>query len=148
METKSKIVLSIMSYSTSPGPRYCDQGDDSGEDFYHQILNAKFYEAYTSDTILVVDLDGPDGYASSFLDEAFGNLVYDFGKDVVKKHIIIKSDEEPEWKSMLVNDTFEEWEKRRKDSDAPKVTKEHEDWYRIDNNTMKKGKWIPIYIGK
>lgn len=148
METKSKIVLSIITYSTSPGPRYCDQGDDSGEDFYHQILNARFYEAYTNDAILVVDLDGPDGYASSFLDEAFGNLVYDFGKDVVKKHLIIKSEEEPEWISMLVNDTFEEWEKRRKDSDAPKVTKEHEDWYRIDNNSIKKGKWIPIYIGK
>lgn len=148
MEKKSKIVLSILSYSTSPGPRYCDQGDDSGEDFYHQILNAKFHEAYASDAILVVDLDGPDGYASSFLDEAFGNLVYDFGKDVVKKHLEIKSDEEPEWISMLVNDTFEEWEKRRKDCDAPKITKEHEDWYRIDNNSMKKGKWIPIYIGK
>ena len=66
----------------------------------------------------------------------------------MKKHLEIKSDEEPEWISMLVNDTFEEWEKRRKDCDAPKITKEHEDWYRIDNNSMKKGKWIPIYIGK
>lgn len=148
MEAKKKIVLSIISYSASPGPRYCEQGDDSGEDFYHQVLNAKFYEACINDAILVVDLDGPDGYASSFLDEAFGNLIYDFGKDNVKKKVEIKSEEEPEWISMLENDTYQEWEKRRVKGDAPKVTAEHTEWYRLENNKLKRAQWIPMCTGK
>jgi|GEM_PF-316670 hypothetical protein len=148
METKDNLRLNILSYSQSPGPRYCNQGEDSGEDFYHKTLNAKFYEAYKKQTKLVVDLDGPDGYASSFLDEAFGNLIYDFGIDLVKDFLEMKSDEEPEWKEMLYNYTFTEWDKRRKDRKEPKVTKEHDAWYRLVDTTIKKEIWTRSSSGK
>lgn len=147
MDTE-KILLKILDYSTSPGPRYCSQGDDSGEDFYHKVLNKKFAEAYKQNKKLIVDLDGPDGYASSFLDEAFGNLVFDFSiKNVIEK-VIIKSEEEPEWLDMLTKDTYIEWEKRRKDGNNPKVTKDHTAWYRINNDNLELKVWITLSSGK
>ena len=85
---EQKDILRIIDYSMSPGPRYCNQGDDSGEDFYHVQLNSAFAKAYSSSKQLLIDLDGPDGYASSFLDEAFGNLIYDFSQELVSKIII------------------------------------------------------------
>jgi len=139
---KQTIKLMVMEYSPSPGPRYSNQGDDSGEDFYHTRLNAAFQQAVSTEKQLEVNLDGPDGYASSFLDEAFGNLVYDFGVDVVKNHLSILSDEEPEWKSMLEGETFSEWEKRRKDQKAPKKTVPHEAWYKNDGSKTSSNVWI------
>lgn len=126
---KQKISISVLDYSTSPGPRYCSQGDDSGEDFYHKILNEHFKLAFEKDSILEVNLDGPDGYASSFLDEAFGNLIFDFGIDNVKKHINIISKEEPEWIVMIKEESFVQWEERRKDNKEPKKTVKHESWW-------------------
>lgn len=70
--------IAVINYSLDPGPRYVRQGEDSGEDYYHKVLNHEFYEALISGQVLEVSLDGTSGYASSFLDEAFGNLVYDF----------------------------------------------------------------------
>lgn len=148
METKDVINLRVLSYSSSPGPRYCNQGDDSGEDFYHQVLNSKFYEAISSNATLVVDLDGPDGYASSFLDEAFGNLVYDFGISLVNSRVVIKSDEEPEWITMLKNFTFKEWERRRQKNEDPKITQDHSEWYRFVNNKIELKKWMLLSSGK
>lgn len=39
---------------------------------------------HSKDLMLLVDLDGTSGYPSSFLDEAFGELVYDFSLEEVK----------------------------------------------------------------
>lgn len=36
----------LSDFSMSPGPRYCKQGPDSGEEFYHKVLNRRFAEAY------------------------------------------------------------------------------------------------------
>jgi len=132
---KEKNIIIIADYSKSPGPRYCYQGDDSGEDFYHKILNDKFKISLEKEIILIVNLDGPDGYASSFLDEAFGNLVYDFGLQNVKKYIKIISDEEPEWIDMIENETYIQWEQRRKDSQDPKKTTDHPAWWRYNFST-------------
>jgi hypothetical protein len=126
----------------SPGPRYCYQGDDSGEDFYHKVLNGKFKESFEKNEILIVNLDGPDGYASSFLDEAFGNLVFDFGLNNVKGRIEIISEEEPEWIEMIETETYEQWEQRRKENSAPKKTVVHDEWYRYINNSFEKKKWV------
>ena len=30
----------LSDFSMSPGPRYCKQGPDSGEEFYHKVLYA------------------------------------------------------------------------------------------------------------
>lgn len=142
MANEKYLILNVMDYSTSPGPRYCNQGDDSGEDFYHSLLNQRFYESLKEKKILKVILDGPDGYASSFLDEAFGNLVYDFGIETVRKNIEFVSNEEPEWISMIQEDTYMEWEERRESSQAPSITAKHDPWYRLIGTQIEKGEWI------
>jgi hypothetical protein len=67
------------------------------QEFYDKCLKFAFQQAIDENESLVVDLDGTEGYATSFLDEAFVRLVRDFGKDVVLKNIEIISDEEPDW---------------------------------------------------
>jgi hypothetical protein len=143
MEEQKNLIL-ISEYSQSPGPRYCRQGDDSGEDFYHKVLNEKFKETLEQGSELVVNLDGPDGYASSFLDEAFGNLVFDFGLDNVRHRVKIISNEEPEWIDMIEKETYGQWEQRRRDKQYPKKTIDHEGWWRYDfaNNLTEKQRWI------
>lgn len=144
---KQKYNIRVMDFSTSPGPRYTNQGEDSGESYYHDVLNEEFNKAINNNMILVVDLDGPDGYASSFLDEAFGNLIYDFGVAFVKDHLEIKSNEEPEWIEMLTADTFEKWETRRNNNQQPIVTTSHKAWDRLHDGKIEKRQWIS-YSGK
>lgn len=139
---KQIIHLRVDDYTMSPGPRYSLQGDDSGEDFYHKILNFQFRKAWEQNCILEVNLDGPDGYASSFLDEAFGNLVYDFGLENVKGTLTIVSDEEPEWIDMLLNETFIEWEERRISTRMPKKTDDHTPWTKLTNGQFEDQVWI------
>ncbi len=136
METKENIIVNIKDYSMSPGPRYVNQGCASGEDFYHKVLNKNFAEAYQKGLKLIVVLDGVDGYASSFLDEAFGNLVYDFGVNAVEGILIIESKEEPEWITMIETSTFNEWEKRRENNDSPKYSVEHEERYVLEGDSI------------
>ena len=141
---KQKVTIVISDYSKSPGPRYCSQGDDSGEDFYHKILNEKFKDAFEQKIELNVNLDGPDGYASSFLDEAFGNLVFDFGLENVQNRVKIISEEEPEWIEMIEKETYVQWEQRRTSNQKPKKTTEHEAWWRYNfaKKTNEKQVWI------
>lgn len=134
--------LIVAKYSEYPGPRYCIQGEYSGEDFYHQTLNSYFADAYEKKVKLFVYLDGTAGYASSFLDEAFGNLVYDFSKKIVQTYIEIVSNQEPDWKSMILNDVFDDWENRRLTRKPPKKTAKHKSWYRLVDNTLKKEVWL------
>lgn len=141
MEGKS-ITLAIAEYSEYPGPRYCDQGDCSGEDFYHTKLNPTFALAILKEAKLTIILDNTAGYASSFLDEAFGNLVYDFTLQKVKENLTIISKEEPDWKAMIINEVFVDWEERRINSTHPKKTIKHPDWYRFSNGQMEKKKWL------
>jgi len=44
---------------------------------------------------LLVDLDGGYGYATSFLEEAFGGLARLHGSEGVSKTLIFRSEEEP-----------------------------------------------------
>lgn len=131
-------IADIMEY---PGLRNCNISDDSGEEFYHSYLNKAFYDVFEKKENLVIDLDGTAGYASSFLDEAFGNLVYDFTLENVKKYVSIKSSEEPHWKSMIETKTFIEWEKRRREGKRPTVTQNHLPWYRIQEGVMERKVW-------
>ncbi|MEO9021765.1 MAG: STAS-like domain-containing protein [Ginsengibacter sp.] len=136
-----KTISVLDSFSEFPALRHCIISDKSGEEFYHRVLNKKFKEAYEKNEKLTVNLDATAGYASSFLDEAFGNLVYDFTLDVVKSKIEIISEQEPHWKEMIINQTYPQWEKRRRDGKVPKVTADHEPWYRLINNELKLNKW-------
>ena len=44
---------------------------------------------------LIVDLDGAAGYATSFLEEAFGGLAREFGSQAVSNTLELKSNDEP-----------------------------------------------------
>ena len=48
----------------------------------------------------------------------------------------------------MLNDTYEEWEKRRKGGKAPKITIEHPKWYRFINNKLVQKQWIHLSSGK
>lgn len=134
----------LTQFSESPGPRYCRQGKWSGEQFYHEILNQAFGKAYKNGETLTLDLDGTDGYMSSFLDEAIGNLVYDFGMQAVKDYLIIISKEEPVWKKVIENEVIPEWSKYKREGTLPKKTsrKNHPSWFRLINGELRENVWI------
>ena len=111
---KEKTISILESFSEYPGLRHCSISDESGEEFYHKVLNSEFKTVIDNQLLLVVNLDGTAGYAPSFLDEAFGNLVFDFSLDTVKSHIKIVSIQEPSWIELIENQTYVEWEERRK----------------------------------
>lgn len=136
-----KTISIVKDFDEYPGLRNCTISEASGEEFYHKLLNKKFTQAFNKREPLEVVLDGTGGFASSFLDEAFGNLVYDFTLDVVKKFLVIVSNEEPHWKDMIENQTMPQWEERRKKKDPVKVTAEHEAWNRLSNNELISKVW-------
>jgi hypothetical protein len=129
------IISVVDSFSEFPGLRNCNISDKSGEEFYHKVLNNEFYTVFIAGVKLTVNLDCTSGYAPSFLDEAFGNLVYDFTLKNVKNHIEIISDQEPHWKEMIERETYNQWENRRKEGKHPTVTAVHPAWWRIVDNT-------------
>jgi len=115
-----KTLIKVIDFTEYPGVRYKHQGDnDTGEDFYYDIIKSSFQLALDENKILEVDLDGTAGYASSFLDESFGNLVYDFEYDKIKNHLKIISFEEPDWVNVIFEETLPEW-KRKKDDNQPR----------------------------
>lgn len=136
MAEQNEININVRDFSLSPGPRYVKQGDSSGELFYHEVLNKKFYEAIKENKKVIANLDGVDGYMSSFLDEAFGNLVYDFGLEEVQNRLSFISTEEPEWIEMITKETYTAWIKRRKKKSAPKITVEHPDWKQFSGGSF------------
>ncbi len=89
------ISLSIAkNFSETPGPRSREEGDFSGEQFLDEWLNPSFIKARDSHQSLVVDLDGVVGYATSFLEAAFGGLARIYGsQDVLKTLELICKDE-------------------------------------------------------
>ena len=82
-------------FSVTPGARYRTDGDFSGQEFFEEILGEKFLSVIDADNTLIVNLDGTDGYATSFLDEAFGGLARKYGKDLVFSKVNFISEEEP-----------------------------------------------------
>jgi hypothetical protein len=70
MSTQKKINL-VDDFTNAPGGRYRWQGDHSGEEFREDFLLPAFEEAQQ----VVIDLNGALGLPSSFLDEAFGELL-------------------------------------------------------------------------
>lgn len=91
------IMLNVTDFTTMPGARYRADGDASGEEFRDTFLKPRYVEAVSTGERLRVDLDGTDGYATSFLEEAFGGLAREFDQADVLSRIEIKSDEEPRW---------------------------------------------------
>ena len=68
------LILRVTEFTGTPGPRKRIQGDFSGQQFLEEYLLPRFDEAVRLGVKLIVHLDGTEGYATSFLEEAFGGL--------------------------------------------------------------------------
>ena len=66
-------------FVTTPGARYKADGSFSGEEFREKFLEPYFQDPKDYSKIVVI-LDGTEGYATSFLEEAFGGLARKYGK--------------------------------------------------------------------
>lgn len=82
-------------FSETPGPRYRTDGKFSGEEFRHKVLLPAFLKARSLGVELLVDLDGTEGYATSFLEESFGGIAREYGATDLERVLQLKSDEEP-----------------------------------------------------
>jgi len=82
-------------FSETPGPRTREEGDFSGEQFLEELLLPRFKDAVSKGAQLLVDLDGTEGYATSFLEAAFGELARRCDPAEVVKVIVLKSNDEP-----------------------------------------------------
>lgn len=93
---ENTVTLNVASeFSQTPGPRFRTEGRYSGEEFRETILRKRFDEAVKEGAKLQVDLDGGYGYATSFLEEAFGGLARLYDPATVLDTLCFKSKEEP-----------------------------------------------------
>ncbi|HUX66770.1 MAG TPA: STAS-like domain-containing protein [Terriglobales bacterium] len=89
-------VLSVArEFSKTPGPRAEAEGPHSGEKFLRTRLLKRFLDAQRQGRKLLVDLDGTEGYATSFLEAAFGGLARNFPAATVLDTLEFKSSDEP-----------------------------------------------------
>jgi hypothetical protein len=93
MNYAQRIVIAT-DFSDAPGARYRIDGPKSGQEFLEDLLRPKLLAAQEADGGLLVDLDGTWGYASSFVSGSFGALAREFGEDLLRKHMSLKSDED------------------------------------------------------
>lgn len=80
-------------YTTTPGARYITDGDFSGEEFRQKFLEPEFKK--TSAGKITVILDGTEGFATSFLEEAFGGLAREFGSSICLARLDFISNDDP-----------------------------------------------------
>lgn len=66
-----KVINIAREFSEVPVGRFYSDGPDSGERFRDELLEPALRE---NDRVRI-ELDGTDGYGSSFLEEAFGGIV-------------------------------------------------------------------------
>jgi hypothetical protein len=82
-------------FTTTPGPRLRIEGEFSGEQFRDEWLEPKYKEAVAQNLKLFVDLDGTEGYGTSFLEEAFGGLARKYDGTDLLTRLEFKSEDEP-----------------------------------------------------
>jgi hypothetical protein len=89
----TKIIEIAKDFSPTPGGRYVTDGPDSGQLFRDRLLAPAISRALNEGSKVVVILDGPRGYLSSFLEEAFGGLirVCGFSKHTLARHLEIRA---------------------------------------------------------
>lgn len=75
-------------FSESPGGRSKKVGEFSAEEFLEKYLQ-QIKDAILENKKVELELDGTEGYRSSFLEEVFGKLSLTLGKDKIKDDIII-----------------------------------------------------------
>lgn len=89
------VVLRVAEFTTTPGPRHPHEGQFSGEQFRENYLVPGFNEARSRGVSLLVDMGGTEGYASSFLEEAFGGLARRYSAAEVLAVLHVKSEARP-----------------------------------------------------
>jgi hypothetical protein len=90
------LMLSVArEFSETPGPRAPEEGNFSGLQFLDRLLLPRYKEAVQQREELLVDFDGTEGYATSFLEAAFGGLARLFKPAEVLKILRFKCDDEP-----------------------------------------------------
>jgi len=82
-------------FTETPGPRSRDEGEFSGDEFREELLEPAFLKARAEKSSLVVDLDGTVGYATSFLEAAFGGLAREYEPADVLATIEVICQDEP-----------------------------------------------------
>ena len=82
--------IRVIDFTRYPGPRFKKLGEGSGEEFRDLYLVPLFKEPSADEDILI-DLDGTEGYPTSFLEEAFGGLARIFGAARVLKRLKFQS---------------------------------------------------------
>ena len=117
------ILIKVLDFTEYPDVRYIEQDENSGEQFYYDVVKPNYEKAISENKILLVDLDNTAGYASSFLDEAFGNLVYDFEYKLITNHLKIKSEQEPDWVEIILNEILPSWKKKKEKGNPRKEVK-------------------------
>lgn len=96
MTEMEDLYLNVASeFSDTPGPRSRDEGEFSGQEFLDNILRPRFEEALRNKTLLHINLDGTAGYATSFLEAAFGGLARQFPPETLLKVLTFTSRDEP-----------------------------------------------------
>lgn len=87
-----KIINIAKDFTDTPGARYYNDGDFPGEEFRDRFLKNIFNE-YDK---IIINLDGTEGYPTSFSEEAFGGLARIYPIDDVLNKLEFISDEEPD----------------------------------------------------
>ena len=99
-----KVILNILKdFTLTPGPRFRQEGPFSGEEFREEYLVPKFEEARRDKTKLLIDLDGPAGYATSFLEESFGGLARVYSSEEVLETLEFKSEDDVYLKDDIIS---------------------------------------------
>lgn len=86
----------VEEFTNIPGGRTREDGPFSGQEFFEEYLLPRFIESMKKNEKLTIEMDGGYGYGSSFLEEAFGNLVRElYGKyDEIWENLIIISNDD------------------------------------------------------
>ena len=83
-------------YTKIPGVREEIEGDFPGEEFLQKILLPKFKQAIEEKKKLFIDLDDTAGYATSFLESAFGGLAREYKQSkIILDNLEFKSEDDP-----------------------------------------------------
>lgn len=94
--TPTQIYIKISKdFTRTPGARKMDEGNYSGEEFLKSVLEPAYLQASKEDSIVQINLDDTEGYATSFLEEAFGGLARKYGSNNVLDHLDFVSNDEP-----------------------------------------------------
>lgn len=101
------VIVIVNDFTDTPGARTYEDGAYSGQEFFDKFLKPKFIEAEGSGVKLRIDLDGTNGYASSFINEAFSLLGNEFGADNVWNTLDLKSEEVPKYITKVKESVYE-----------------------------------------